>query len=242
MADETKVAKTRSFWKELPILILVALVLSFLLQTFIARVYLIPSESMEPTLHGCNGCTGDRIVVEKLSYDFGDPHPGDVVVFLGPPSWSNDYKSIRSSNVVIRGLQNVGSIFGVVPPDENDLVKRVIATGGQKVECCDAQGRVMVDGKPLDEPYIVNDFPFTPGTMTCDTALKSGRCFGPVTVPDGNLWVMGDNRNNSADSRYHVGDDLQGTVPVGNVKGKAVFIVLPPGRMGTVSSPDIQSG
>lgn len=242
MADETKVAKTRSFWKELPILILVALVLSFLLQTFIARVYLIPSESMEPTLHGCNGCTGDRIVVEKLSYDFGDPHPGDVVVFLGPPSWSNDYKSIRSSNVVIRGMQNVGSIFGVVPPDENDLVKRVIATGGQKVECCDAQGRVMVDGKPLDEPYIVNDFPFTPGTMTCDTALKSGRCFGPVTVPDGNLWVMGDNRNNSADSRYHVGDDLQGTVPVGNVKGKAVFIVLPPGRMGTVSSPDIQSG
>lgn len=242
MADETKVAKTRSFWKELPILILVALVLSFLLQTFIARVYLIPSESMEPTLHGCNGCTGDRIVVEKLSYDFGDPNPGDVVVFLGPPSWSNDYKSIRSSNVVIRGLQNAGSIFGVVPPDENDLVKRVIATGGQKVECCDAQGRVMVDGKPLDEPYIVNDFPFTPGTMTCDTALKSGRCFGPVTVPDGNLWVMGDNRNNSADSRYHVGDDLQGTVPIGNVKGKAVFIVLPPGRMGTVSSPDIQSG
>ncbi len=242
MADETKTATTRSFWKELPILILVALVLSFLLQTFIARVYLIPSESMEPTLHGCNGCTGDRIVVEKLSYDFGDPHPGDVVVFLGPPSWSNDYKSIRSSNVVIRGLQNVGSIFGVVPPDENDLVKRVIATGGQKVECCDAQGRVMVDGKPLDEPYIVNDFPFTPGTVTCDTALKSGRCFGPVTVPDGNLWVMGDNRNNSADSRYHVGDDLQGTVPVDNVKGKAVFIVLPPGRMGTVSSPDIQSG
>ncbi len=226
----------------MPILILVALVLSFLLQTFIARVYLIPSESMEPTLHGCNGCTGDRIVVEKLSYDFGDPHPGDVVVFLGPPSWSNDYKSIRSSNVVVRGLQNVGSIFGVVPPDENDLVKRVIATGGQKVECCDAQGRVLVDGKPLDEPYIVNDFPFTPGTLTCDTALKSGRCFGPVTVPDGNLWVMGDNRNNSADSRYHVGDDLQGTVPIDNVKGKAVFIVLPPGRMGTVSSPDIQSG
>lgn len=242
MADETKAANTRSFWKELPILILVALVLSFLLQTFIARVYLIPSESMEPTLHGCNGCTGDRIVVEKLSYDFGDPHPGDVVVFLGPPSWSNDYKSIRSSNVVVRGLQNVGSIFGVVPPDENDLVKRVIATGGQKVECCDAQGRVLVDGKPLDEPYIVNDFPFTPGTLTCDTALKSGRCFGPVTVPDGNLWVMGDNRNNSADSRYHVGDDLQGTVPIDNVKGKAVFIVLPPGRMGTVSSPDIQSG
>ena len=234
--------KQRSFWRELPILILVALVLSFLLQTFIARVYLIPSESMEPTLHGCAGCTGDRIVVEKISYRFGDPEPGDVVVFLGPDSWSANYHSIRSDNPVIRGLQNAGSVFGVVPPDENDLVKRVIATGGQTVECCDDQGRVLVDGKPLDEPYVVNDFPFTPGTLTCDTAHKSGRCFGPVTVPEGNLWVMGDNRNNSADSRYHVGDDLQGTVPVDNVRGKAVFIVLPPSRMGMISSPDIQSG
>lgn len=234
--------KQRSFWRELPILILVALVLSFLLQTFIARVYLIPSESMEPTLHGCAGCTGDRIVVEKISYRLGDPEPGDVVVFLGPDSWSANYHSIRSGNPVIRGLQNAGSIFGVVPPDENDLVKRVIATGGQTVECCDDQGRVLVDDKPLDEPYVVNDFPFTPGTLTCETAIKSGRCFGPVTVPDGNLWVMGDNRNNSADSRYHVGDSLQGTVPVDNVRGKAVFIVLPPSRMGVISSPDIQSG
>jgi signal peptidase I len=70
----------------------VALLLSFLLQTFIARVYLIPSESMEPTLHGCAGCTGDRIVVEKLSYRFGDPEPGDVIVFVGPDSWSANYK------------------------------------------------------------------------------------------------------------------------------------------------------
>jgi signal peptidase I len=138
-------------------------------------------------------------------------------------------------------MQNVGSVFGVVPPDENDLVKRVIATGGQTVECCDEQGRVMVNGKPLDEPYVVNDFPFVPGQLTCDTDRKSARCFGPVTVPDGNLWMMGDNRNNSADSRYHVGDELQGTVPKDNVRGKAVFIILPPGRMGTIGSPDIQS-
>ncbi|KAA0023216.1 signal peptidase I [Antrihabitans cavernicola] len=241
--EETKPAKKkqRSFWRELPILILVALVLSFLLQTFIARVYLIPSESMEPTLHGCAGCTGDRIVVEKVGYHFGNPRPGDVVVFLGPDSWNGEYKSIRSTNTVVRGLQNVGSVFGVVPPDENDLVKRVIATGGQKVECCDAQGRVLVDGKPLDEPYIVNDFPFVPGTQTCTTPVKSGRCFGPVTVPKGNLWMMGDNRNNSADSRYHVGDERQGTVPIDNVIGKARFIILPPSRMGGISSPHIQS-
>ncbi|WP_242676914.1 signal peptidase I [Rhodococcus sp. ABRD24] len=239
-AGKSRGKKSRSFWREIPILILVALVLSFLLQTFIARVYLIPSESMEPTLHGCPGCTGDRIVVEKISYRFGDPEPGDVVVFRGPASWSENWDSTRSSNVVIRGFQEVGSLVGLVPPDENDLVKRVIATGGQTVECCDDQGRILVDGKPLDEPYVTMDFPFVPGAQTCDTAVRSGRCFGPVTVPEGNLWVMGDNRSNSSDSRFHVSDELQGTVPVDNVIGKATFIVLPPSRWGTISSPDIQ--
>lgn len=128
---------------------------------------------MEPTLHGCAGCTGDRIVVEKIGYRFGDPEPGDVVVFKGPDSWNTKYVSNRSDNVVVRGIQEVGSWVGLVPPDENDLVKRVIATGGQTVECCDDQGRVLVDGKPLDEPYIKMDFPFTPGTQTCDTEVKS---------------------------------------------------------------------
>ncbi|AMY55977.1 MAG: signal peptidase I [Rhodococcus sp.] len=232
--------KQRSFWRELPILILVALVLSFLLQTFVARVYLIPSESMEPTLHGCAGCTGDRIVVEKIGYRFGDPKPGDIVVFRGPDSWNDEFVSQRSDNSVIRGAQEVGSLIGVVAPDENDLVKRVIATGGQTVECCDAQGRVLVDGKPLDEPYIQMDFPFVPDTMTCDTELKSGRCFDPVTVPEGNIWVMGDNRSNSRDSRYHVTDEFTGTVPLDNVIGKAVAIALPPSRTGLLDSPDIQ--
>ncbi|MFC9788023.1 signal peptidase I [Rhodococcus sp. NPDC127528] len=233
--------KPRSFWRELPILIVVALLMSFLLQTFIARVYLIPSESMEPTLHGCAGCTGDRILVEKIGYHFGDPEPGDVVVFKGPDSWNTEFHSTRSSNVVVRGMQEFGSLVGLVPPDENDLVKRVIATGGQKVECCDSQGRILVDGKPLTEPYVVNDFPFIPGVQTCETMPKSGRCFGPFTVPEGNLWVMGDNRSNSADSRYHVGDEYNGSVPIDNVIGKAVAIVLPPSRWGTISSPNPQS-
>ncbi|MDV3209620.1 MAG: signal peptidase I, partial [Rhodococcus ruber] len=91
--DRKQDKKEKSFLRELPVLILVALVLSFLLQTFVARVYLIPSESMEPTLHGCPGCTGDRIVVEKIGYRFGDPRPGDVVVFRGPDSWSTGYVS-----------------------------------------------------------------------------------------------------------------------------------------------------
>lgn len=239
--DSTPTKKPRSFLRELPILILVALVLSFLLQTFVARVYLIPSESMQPTLQGCNGCTGDRIVVEKVGYRFGDPSPGDVIVFRGPPSWGEDYVSTRSSNVVIRGVQEVGSLVGLVAPDENDLVKRIIATGGQTVECCDDQGRILVDGQPLDEPYVTMDFEFLPDSLTCDTPIRSGRCFGPVTVPEGNYWMMGDNRSNSADSRFHVADEFQGTVPRDNVIGKAQVIVLPPGRWGLIDSPDIQS-
>ena len=230
--------KQRSFLRELPVLVVVALALSFLLQTFVARVYLIPSQSMEPTLHGCPGCTGDRIVVEKVTDYFGDPGQGDVIVFLGPDSWNERYQSIRSSNVVVRGLQNVGSVLGVVPPDENDLVKRVIATGGQTVQCCDDQGRVLVDGKPLDEPYVINDFAFTPGTLDCTTPRQSTRCFGPVTVPNGNLWMMGDNRCNSADSRAHVMDERQGTIPIDNVRGRAIFIALPPSRIGLIRTPD----
>ncbi|MFI1913134.1 signal peptidase I [Nocardia sp. NPDC020380] len=239
--------KQRPFWQELPMLIGFAAIIVALLVTFIGRPYVIPSQSMEPTLHGCSGCTGDRIYVEKLSYYFGDPKPGDVVVFVGPTDdWNKHYKSIRSSNTVVRGVQNVLSWFGLVPPDENDLVKRVIATGGQTVKCCDAQGRILVQDSPngpwkaLDEPYVKFNSPFNPAQP--DVPFNAGgRAFGPVTVPKGNLWVMGDNRAESADSRYHMKDELQGTVPVKDVRGKAVFKIWPPSRIGPVSEHDPQT-
>jgi len=234
-------AKERSFWRELPVLIVVALALSFLIQNFVARVYVIPSESMEPTLHGCTGCTNDRVLVDKISYRFTDARPGDVVVFLGPQSWDNDFTSNRSANVVVRGLQELGSLVGLAPPDERDFIKRVIASGGQTVQCCDAQGRVQVNGHPLTEPYIVNDYGFTPGALDCSTSPASQRCFAPVTVPDKHLWMMGDNRNDSADSRYHIADDARGTVPVGNVIGKARLIVSPISRWQVVNAPQIDA-
>ncbi|MBB3038620.1 signal peptidase I [Hoyosella altamirensis] len=239
-AKESSKKDGGSFWRELPILILVALVLSFVIQTFIARVYLIPSESMQPTLHGCPGCTGDRILVEKVSYRFSDPRPGDVLVFRGTGPWAEDYVSTRSENVVVRGLQEIGSAVGIVPPDENDLVKRVIAVGGQTVECCDDDGSVLVDGRPVDEPYVVSDFPYTPGQIDCDTDVRSGRCFGPVRIPEDHIWMMGDNRNQSKDSRWYVGDESDGAVPVENVVGKARWIILPPARWGSISAPEIQ--
>ncbi|KAA8885207.1 signal peptidase I [Nocardia colli] len=230
--------KQRPFWQELPILIVIAAVIAALMVNFVGRPYLIPSESMETTLHGCAGCTGDRIYVQKLSYYWGDPQPGDVVVFVGPPSWNDTFQSTRSRNTVVRGVQNFFSFFGIVPPDENDLVKRVVAVGGQTVQCCDPQGRVLVDGKPLDEPYARYTLPYKPGQPF---GAGGGREFAPVKVPEGSLWVMGDNRNNSRDSRAHITDELHGTVPADNVRGKAVFKIWPPNRIGPVRSQDPQS-
>jgi signal peptidase I len=218
--------KKQSFWRELPILIAVAVVLSILLQVFVARVYVIPSASMEQTLHGCTGCTGDRILVDKISYDFGSPAPGDVVVFHRPDSWgSTEFQAATSSNFVATGLRKLGALVGMAEPSEDDFVKRIVAVGGQTVQCCDAQNRVVVDGKPLDEPYVYWRPDMAP----------TQEPFAPVTVPAGYLWVMGDNRNNSCDSRCQGGGGQNGLVPVDKVVGKAQVIVLPPGRWGGIT-------
>jgi signal peptidase I len=227
-----KRGKQRSFWVELPILIVIALVLAFVFQQFFARVYTIPSGSMETTLHGCTGCYGDKVLVDKITYDFTDPTPGDVVVFKGPEPWTeNDAPAEQSGNSFVRFFQNVGSAFGLAPPDERDFVKRIVATGGQTVQCCDTRNRVLVDGKALDEPYIH----WESGTPQVQ------HHFDPVRVPQGSVWVMGDNRNNSKDSRYQGGGGVRGAVPVDNIIGKARIIVLPPNRWGGVSDHDPQS-
>jgi signal peptidase I len=251
VAEAEPPANKRGALRETVILAAIAVLLYYVMLTFVARPYLIPSESMEPTLHGCSGCVGDRILVDKITYRFTSPQPGDVIVFKGPPPWDIGYKSIRSHDAAVRTLQNALSFVGFVPPDENDLVKRVIAVGGQTVQCRATTG-LTVDGKRLTEPYL------NPSTMMADPAVYPclGAEFGPVAVPQGRLWVMGDNRTHSADSRAHctsipddalkgllcTGDPTSGTVPVGNVIGKARLIVWPPSRWRGVGSVNPQQG
>jgi signal peptidase I len=221
-------AKKGSLLRELPVLLLVAFVLALLVKTFFVQAFFIPSGSMEQTLHGCPGCTGDRVLVNKIPYWFGEPEPGDIVVFKGPDTWTPEVAVDEPSNWFTGALLWLGRTVGVAPPSEDELVKRVIATEGQTVQCCDAEGRVTVDGEPLDEPYIFENTP------------TESRAFGPVTVPEGRLWVMGDHRSASADSKQHMTDRYSGTIAVDDVIGKAALIVWPVSRFGTLDSPDIQ--
>ncbi|MEI4270454.1 signal peptidase I [Klenkia sp. LSe6-5] len=216
MADEEG---QRSLLKELPVLLVVAFVLALLVKTFLVQPFFIPSGSMEQTLHGCEGCTADRILVTKPPYWWSDPEPGDVVVFEGPGTWEPEVTSTAPSNWFASAALFLGRAVGIAPPSDRDFVKRVIAVGGQTVQCCDQQGRVVVDGQALDEPYLYQD---------------DSQPFGPVTLAEGQLWVMGDHRSDSADSRVH------GPISVDDVIGKASLIVFPFSRFGWIDSPDPQ--
>ncbi|MFJ3926986.1 signal peptidase I [Streptomyces sp. NPDC090022] len=216
--DAAEAQPHRPFWKELPLLIGIALVLALLIKTFLMQAFSIPSDSMQNTLQ-----RGDRVLVDKLTPWFGsEPERGEVVVFHDPANWLSGEPTPQPNLV-----QQVLSKIGLMPSaDEKDLIKRVIAVGGDTVECKKG-GPVKVNGKELDEPYIY------PGDTPCDDFP-----FGPLTVPEGKIWVMGDHRQNSQDSRFHQQDSTKGFVPVDKVVGRAVVVAWPLTRWSTLPVPD----
>nr|WP_190125189.1 signal peptidase I [Streptomyces inusitatus] len=208
----------RSFWKELPLLIGIALVLALLIKTFLVQAFSIPSDSMQNTLQ-----RGDRVLVDKLTPWFGsEPERGEVVVFHDPGGWLEGEPTPDPN-----ALQKFLSFIGLMPSaEEKDLIKRTIGVAGDTIECRKG-GPVKVNGKPLDETYVF------PGDSACDD-----QPFGPFKVPEDRIWVMGDHRQNSRDSRYHMEDVNDGFVPVDKVVGRAIVVAWPINRWSTLSVPD----
>jgi signal peptidase I len=203
--------RKRSFWREFPILVVVALLLAVIIKTYAIQAFFIPSGSMENTLE-----INDRVLVNKLVYDVRSIHRGDIVVFNGDGSWDPGTPP-RDTNFVVKFAQGFASMFGFGHPGDI-LIKRVIGLPGDKVACCDAQGRVTVNGVPLTEQTYLY-----PGDAPSEIRFN-------VVVPPGRLWVMGDHRLISDDSRNHLGSPGGGTIPENAVIGRAFVIIWPVSR------------
>jgi signal peptidase I len=203
--------RKRSFWREFPILVAVALLLAVVIKTYAIQAFFIPSGSMENTLE-----INDRVLVNKLVYDVRGIHRGDIVVFNGDGSWDPG-TSPRDTNFVVKFAQGFASMFGFGHPGDI-LIKRVIGLPGDKVACCDAQGRVTVNGVALTERSYLY-----PGDTPSEIRFN-------IVVPPGRLWVMGDHRLISDDSRNHLGTPGGGTIPENAVIGRAFVIIWPISR------------
>ena len=194
-----------SFLRELPFLLLIAFVLALIIKSFMFQAFFIPSGSMEETL-----LIRDRVLVNKVVYRFRDINRGEVVVFNGLDSFTPEVVIPPPRNGFESARRKISSWIGLGTPGEKDFIKRVIGLPGDSVQCCDPQGRVTVNGKALDEPYLFED---------------DKRAFGPVKVPPGRLFVMGDHRSRSSDSRDN------GPVPADKVIGRAFVVIWPPGHV-----------
>ena len=180
------------FWASVLLNVVIALTVVAVVQAFWVKVYSVPSGSMEETLQ-----VGDRILVNRTAYPDGMAEPQDVVVFAANEDWAMD---MGPEGPVENAVRTFGDVTGIGRSHEQALVKRVVGTAGQTVECCTAEGAVTVDREPVDEPYIHNDLPFIRDELDCESEVMSVRCFGPVTVPEDSMLVLGDHRSNSADS------------------------------------------
>jgi signal peptidase I len=217
--------KEMPLWQELPLLLVVAFCLAVLIRTFLVQAFFIPSGSMENTL-----LVGDRVLVNKVVYDMRDPLRGEIVVFRGTDNWAPEQPATPVSNTFVAKLgRTIGDLVGVSRPGERDFIKRVIGLPGDKVACCDAQGRITVNGIPIDEPYVQDNSPLDapPNPKQC-----TSRRFSEVTIPSGEMFVMGDHRAVSQDAR------CEGPVPIDNVIGRAFVIVWPSSRFASLTVPD----
>jgi signal peptidase I len=219
----------RPFWVEAVILLSIAAVIAVAVHSFLFQAFFIPSGSMENTLH-----VGDRVLVNRLSYKVGHVQRGQIVVFSGVDSWTPEGSISRPHNPVLKELQKVGGYLGFAPTGDTDFIKRVIGIPGDHVTCCDAQGRIKVNGKALDENYLSSGAEPDPHATT--TQVNAGIPFD-ITVPPGQLWVEGDHRDNSADSRSHTGNPGGGTIPIKKVVGRAFVVVWPVSHWRGLSIP-----
>jgi signal peptidase I len=217
---EKKPPPPGSIWRELPILIVVAIALAILLKTFLLQAFYIPSGSMENTLQ-----VGDRVMVNKVVYHLRDIKRGDIVVFDGLDSWTPEATSVEPTNPIAKAAAWFAGLIGFAPPSEKDFSKRVIGVPGDHVTCCDKDGRVQVNGVALDE----SDYLY-PGNKPSEQPFD-------VTVPAGRLWVMGDHRGMSSDSRAHLGDPGGGTIPEDRVIGRAFVVIWPVSHWSWLSNP-----
>jgi signal peptidase I len=232
-----KHAKSGSFFRELPFLVVIAFLLALLIKAFLIQAFYIPSGSMQQTLE-----LRDRVLVNKLVYDFRDIHRGEIVVFNGLDSFTPETTIPEPANPLQRVLRVLSSAVGVGAPGEKDFIKRVIGVPGDRVACCtDGKVTVQPEGaeRPtvLDEPYVFEDN----REVFCAAGLGEAACpegAEGVLVPEGRLWVMGDHRGSSSDSRAHIDDANNGTVPQDKVIGRAFVIVWPLDRVRVLSVPE----
>ncbi|MCI2240230.1 signal peptidase I [Paenibacillus sp. TRM 82003] len=207
--------------RETVLVVAVALVISLVVKTFLLQAFYIPSQSMERTLD-----IGDRVVVSKLTPGPFTLHRGDVVVFADPGGWLAETPEPERSPLGAV-VADVLTFVGLLPEDSDEhLIKRVVGLPGDHVVCCDAQGRTTVNGEPVDESgYLFPD-------------AEPSRDPFDVVVPEGRLWVMGDNRAESADSRYNRGAQYEGFVPLDHVVGRAHAVVWPLDHLDWLGTPD----